>query len=90
MPDVFAKSPDTIARELTGEVLLLNLRTSHYFGLSDVAARIWQLLEAGEPREAIIAALASQFDERSELIAADVDAFIADLLARGLLVRGRP
>ena len=77
-------SPDALSRELDGEVLVLDLRTSVYFGMTGTAARIWQLLEAGHDRDAIVSALAGEYDASGDAIAADVDAFLADLIARGL------
>lgn len=77
-------SPDALSRELDGEVLVLDLRTSLYFGMTGTAARIWQLLEAGQDRDAIVAALAREFDAPADTVARDVDAFLDDLITRGL------
>lgn len=88
--DQIVISTDVLARELAGEILVLDLRTSLYFGMTDVAARIWQLVEQQQPRDAMIDTLASEFDADRGVIAAEVDAFVEDLLRRGLLVRGTP
>ena len=77
-------SPDALSRELDGEVLVLDLRTSLYFGMTGTAARIWQLLEAGHDRDRIISVLAAEYEAPGEAMAADVDAFLDDLIARGL------
>ena len=77
-------SPDALARELDGEVLVLDLRTSLYFGMTGTAARIWQLLEAGHDRDAIVSMLSHEYEAPFDAIATDVDAFLADLVARGL------
>ena len=81
-------SPDALSRELDGEVLVLDLRTSLYFGMTGTAARIWQLLEAGQGQEEIVRTLANEYDAESQAIAADVDSFVADLVERGLVTRG--
>ena len=79
-------SPDALARELDGEVLVLDLRTSLYFGMTGTAARIWQLVEAGETRDPIVATLAREYGADPSVIAGDVDGFLAELTERGLLV----
>ena len=79
-------SPDALARELDGEVLVLDLRTSLYFGMTGTAARIWQLVEAGETRDPIVATLAREYETDPAVIGGDVDSFLADLTSRGLLV----
>ena len=85
--DQIVISKDVLARELAGEILVLDLRTSLYFGMTDVAARVWQLIEQQRSRDAIVETLASEFDAAPDVIAVEVDAFVEDLLARGLLVR---
>lgn len=80
-------SPDALSRELDGEVLVLDLKTSLYFGLTGTAARIWQLIEQGSARDAIVAALSDEYGGDASDIGGDVDAFVGDLIARGLVVR---
>lgn len=82
-------SPDALARELDGEILLLDLKSSHYFGLTGSGARIWQLVEAGHDAEAIVSELTREFDADAADVRADVVAFLDDLVARGLLVPDR-
>ncbi|HUF24468.1 MAG TPA: PqqD family protein [Vicinamibacterales bacterium] len=83
-------SRDALARELGGEVLVLDLRTSLYFGMTGTAARIWQLVEAGATRETIVETLAEEYGGDRDVIGADVDGFLAELLERGLLDRAGP
>jgi hypothetical protein len=85
MPDRLQISPDALSRELDGEVLVLDLRTSLYFGMTGTAARIWQLMEGGETRDGIVAALVREFSAEPRAIEADVDSFLGDLAARGLI-----
>lgn len=87
MRDAFHVSPDALARELDGEVLVLDLRSSLYFGMTGTGARIWRLIEAGEDRDAILATLAREYGVGAEAIEGDVDAFLADLIDRGLVGR---
>ena len=86
MPTRLVPSPDALARELNGEVLLLDLRSSHYFGLTGTGARIWQLIESGHAPESAAATLAREFDGDEALIKEEVGAFVDDLVARGLLI----
>jgi hypothetical protein len=81
-------SPDALSRELDGEVLVLDLKTSLYFGMTGTAARIWQLLEAGQAEDDIIQTLVREYNAEPQTIAADVESFVADLISRGLVTRG--
>lgn len=82
----WAPSPDALARELDGEVLVLDLKSSHYFGLTGSGARIWQLVEAGDDGHAVVQTLTREFDADEAQLVADVSRFLTDLVARGLLV----
>lgn len=85
----FQVSDDVIAREVAGEMVLLDLASGLYFGLDPVGSRIWERLSEGPcslaelcdlieaefdaPRAVIeqdIIALATQFTEKSLIIAA--------------------
>ena len=90
MPQVLHASDDVIFRELDGEAVLLDLASGRYFGLNVVGTRTWTLLTAGTALDAVVAALAAEFDAPAAEIAADVSGLVADLLARGLLVAAAP
>ena len=82
-------SPDVLFRQLREEAVLLDLETQRYFGLDEVGARLWSLL-AEDPRlERAQAALLLESDVEAETLARDVDSFLAELAAKGL-VRLRP
>lgn len=83
-------SPDALARELNGEILILDLRSSHYFGLTGPGARIWQLMEEGRDAASIAAVLAEEFEGDPAGMARDVSSFLDDLARRGLLVEHQP
>jgi hypothetical protein len=83
---VFKPNPDVVCRELEGEAVLLHLGTGVYFGLNAVGTRIWQLIGEGHPPAAIVDALALEYDAGRGTIAADVDALIAALAAKQLIV----
>ena len=79
-------SPDVIFRDLNGEAVLLDFGTGRYFGLNPVGTRIWTLLAEGSSVSAIIAILAAEFDAPPGDIAADVEALLSELTARGLVI----
>lgn len=87
MPSRLVPSPDALARELNGEVLLLDLRTSHYFGLTGTGARVWQLIEEGHDIDSAARLLTREYNGDPALIHDEVTAFVTDLVERGLLVR---
>lgn len=83
-------SPDVVWRDLEGEAVLLDLASGTYFGLNDVGTRIWQLLAAGEPVNRIAEVLAGEYDVSGDDARRDVEALLAELRARKLVVEERP
>src|SRR5687767_2702312 len=85
----FAFPEGVLAREVDGEMVLLNLRTEQYYGLDRVGADIvTRLTEA--PLNAAVAALCSDYKVDAAVLKADIDRLVDELLAAGLLARTSP
>lgn len=74
-----------IATRGEGRTFLLDTRRDRYMGLDDVGASVWSGLEGGLEVEAIVKALADEYDAPLETIECDVREFLAGLAARGLI-----
>ena len=70
---------------IDGEVVAMNLDNGDFFSLTHTGKEIWDLIDQLSDREAIIAALAESYGADRSAIAADVDAFLADLRGAGLV-----
>lgn len=80
--------PSVVYQKLDEGAVLFAPATELYFGLNPVGALIWEMLP---PRTSTLdqlhAALAAQFPEvPPDMIRADVDELLSNLLAEGLLV----
>lgn len=78
--------PDSVlAREIDGEMVLLDLASESYFGLDDVGTRIWAaLVEHGtlpKAREALIA----EFDVDPAVLDRDLERLVGELKQHGLV-----
>jgi hypothetical protein len=74
-------TPDCVADDFGGEIVVLNAVTGIYFSLTDLAAAVWRDLAAGHPVESIIGGISS-VDGRIGEAAAN---FIEDLERAGLM-----
>lgn len=79
------RSEDLTWREIEGEAILLDLRSSTYFRTNTTGTLLLQSLVDGTTRDALIALLAAEFELDRHQAEHDVDAFLADMEARGLL-----
>lgn len=81
-----AKDPTRYAEtRIDDETVVMSLDSGDFFSLTGTAQAIWRLIDGTRDRAAILAALAAEYDAPEAEIVSDLDAFIADLRAAGLL-----
>lgn len=88
MPDtkrIARVSPGTLYREVRGEAVLLHLDTGEYFGLDEVANRVWQLIVEKSDLDEVETAMRQEFEVDQDLLSNDLSRLIEDLLAKGLI-----
>lgn len=73
-------------REVGGEMVLLNLDTEQYFGLSEVGAEIVKRVTDLE-WESALRSLEETFDVDPTVLRTDIDELVAELVSAGLLDR---
>jgi uncharacterized surface anchored protein len=88
-------SPDQVSANLTtdqtGHVVILDLKRGIYYEVSDVAARVWELVQQPSPFDAILQTLLKEYDVSADRCEADLVALIQDMANRGLVdVRDGP
>ena len=74
-----------LSTRLGDEVVVLGLRDSEYYGLSNVGVRIWELLQTPQTLSAIVDVVVSEYDVDRDRAAADLMTLLEDLQARGLV-----
>ena len=82
---LICRIPDQLSVELDGEIAILNLKSKLYFGLTDVGAFIWNLLETPTDLAALAAAVSAHFEVDTARAAADAKRFLSELNGAGLL-----
>lgn len=72
---------------LDDEVVIMRVDNGEFFALSGTAAAIWRLIDGQRDFEAVLAALAVEFDADEGDLAGDVRHFLRQLEGTGLLAR---
>jgi hypothetical protein len=80
----YSINPRALCRVIDDEAIALDLDAGQYYGLNAVATRVWQLLGEDESMSSICDTLVDEFDVAPDALRADVDAFISELVAKGL------
>ncbi len=87
MSQPLAKRPGAFNETaIEDEVVVMHLESGEFFSLTGSAAAIWKLIDGTRSRDAVLTVLAAQFAGEDEVrIAADLDDFLAQLRAAGLV-----
>ena len=86
MNQPLTKDPAAFAEtRIDDEIVVMNLSSGDFFSLRESGAAIWDLIDGTRDRAAVLAALARDFDAGEADLAADLDAFLAELRGNGLL-----
>jgi len=82
----FQVSDDVVAREVAGEMVLLDLASGLYFGLDPVGSRIWDRMSEGPCSLADVCDLIeAEFDAPRDQIESDILALAAQLSEKNLI-----
>lgn len=84
-----AAAPTALARRDGDALLILDRATGDYLEVSGAGVRMWELVAAGVDRDAALDALLAELDVDRATAAADLDQFVGELRARGLVVEAR-
>jgi hypothetical protein len=76
---------DVLAKVIDGETVLLDLKSECYFGLDEVATRMWQVMTSSDSIEAARATLLEEYDVEPERLREDMDGLLEELVKRGLV-----
>jgi hypothetical protein len=74
-----------MARDVEGEVVILELASGTYFGLDTVGARIWHHMRDGKTLTEICDLMVEEFEVSREELERDTLKFAQDLATKGLI-----
>ena len=70
------------------EVMVLDLNSGTYYGLDDLGARIWSLIEQPASLASIREAILAEYENDSETCDRDLRAFLTQMQSAGLVEVG--
>ncbi|MGH7336091.1 MAG: PqqD family protein [Myxococcota bacterium] len=81
----WAVDPEVVAERVGDAVVLVHLKTNRIFELTPTAARIFELLRAGESRREIERRLLDEYDVAPDKLAAELDGVLDQLRSREIV-----
>jgi hypothetical protein len=85
------KQGDWLAAKVGDELVMMSAEKGNYIGLSEVGARIWELIETPQDVDAICAQLQDEYDGVTpEACRAEVETFLNELVKHGAIALDPP
>lgn len=84
------KQEGWLTARVGSEVLMMSVGRGRYLGLSEVGARIWELLDEHADSAAICDRLVAEFTVTPEACAVEIATFFDQLVAEGVVRCERP
>ena len=82
---VVVVAKDQVSSDLGEEVVILNLKKGMYYGLDEVGARIWNLIQEPKAVDEIRDLLLDEYDVEPERCERDLLALLEELVAENLV-----
>lgn len=79
------RTTNQVCCDMGGESIILNLKSGIYYGLDEVGAKIWALIEQPKAITDIRDAILKEYDVEADACDRDVLAFIEQMDAAGLI-----
>lgn len=78
-------SSEVLHQQVLDELIILDLNGEQYYGLNEVGARIWALLDGDHTLSDVAAVIGDEFDAPPDQVQGDLLGLIDALLAAGLV-----
>ena len=88
---VYQPSENVVAREIEGELIIVPIATGigdmedELYSLNDTGRAIWSRLDGKTSLQAVVSALAEEYQAEPDEISRDVVGLVEELLKRGIL-----
>jgi hypothetical protein len=85
----YGRADDVALRDIVGEhfLIVLHAGESKMFSLNGMGLWFWQRLEQPASKGDLLAAMTAEYDVGEPAAASEIDRFLQDLLAKGLVKR---
>ena len=84
------KQGDWLAAKVGDELVMMSAQKGNYIGLSEVGARIWELIETPQDVDAVCGQLQKEYDVTAEACRAEVETFLNELVKHGAIALDPP
>lgn len=81
---------DWLSAKVGDELVMMSAAKGHYVGLSEVGARIWELIEQPQSLDDVCARLQDEYEVTPQVCRDEVEAFLRELMDHGAVALDPP
>ena len=74
---------DWLSAKIGDELVMMSAEKGNYIGLSEVGARIWDMIETPQEIDSLLSNLQQEYDVSAEMCRLEVNSFLAELQSHG-------
>ena len=82
---IITASKSQVSRDAAGKIAILNVKTGRYFGLDEVGALIWSLIQKPRTVNEIRDAILKEYNVNPDQCKRDIVALLTELASQGLI-----
>jgi hypothetical protein len=83
---IISRSKEIVFNKLDDEIMMMSIKNSEYYGLDNIASRIWELLANPSTLSQIVEKLSEEFEVSEDTCYTDVTEFLKALDEKNLIV----
>lgn len=81
---------DWLSAKVGDELVMMSAEKGNYIGLSEVGARVWEIIETPREFDAVCTQLEQEYEVESGVCRAEVETFIYELVKHGAIALDPP
>jgi hypothetical protein len=85
-----SRQGDWLSARVGDELVMMSAASRHYVGLSEVGARIWELIEQPRSLDDVCALLVEEYDVAPDVCRGEVESFLRELMNHGAVALDPP
>ena len=85
-----SRQGDWRSAKVGDELVMMSAEKGNYIGLSEVGARIWEIIETPSELDAVCTRLQDEYDVAPDLCRSEVETFLNELVKHGAIALDPP
>jgi len=82
---IISRNDGIVFNKLDDELVMMSIENGEYYGLDNIGAQIWEIIQQPTKFSEIVLKLMGKYDVSEETCIADIQEFLSELLGKNLI-----